>query len=252
MRHTNISGFTLVELSIAIVIIGLLVAGIAVGRGMIESASIKATLQQVNEYKTAFEAFDQKYRALPGDMANATQYWGALDGNDGVGLDCNNSTVTGKETCNGDGNYKIDDIIEQWHAWVHLVNAGMVNGFYSAFDPDTSTHVRGENLPEVPIGGGFSFVYVDGTPVGFYSGSYDHVLMTFTAEVGATAGDVASVTGEALDTMDRKVDDGRPGTGAYRTHSGVANCVTSSDPDTARYITTAGTKDCSLIVITGL
>ncbi len=61
-------GFTLIELSIVLVIIGLLVGGILVGRDLIKSSEIRAQIKQFEEFKTAANAFKTKYGYLPGDI----------------------------------------------------------------------------------------------------------------------------------------------------------------------------------------
>src|ERR1700689_1860224 len=69
MRH---SGFTLIELSIVLVIIGLIVGGILVGQDLIKAAEVRAQISQVEKYKSAVNTFMVKFDALPGDMPLAT------------------------------------------------------------------------------------------------------------------------------------------------------------------------------------
>ncbi|MDB2414345.1 prepilin-type N-terminal cleavage/methylation domain-containing protein [Rickettsiales bacterium] len=77
------SGFTLVELSIVIVIIGLIVAGVVAGQDLVKQARIKALIKDVDEYRTAYNTFRIKYEALAGDMTNATSYWASAANGDG-------------------------------------------------------------------------------------------------------------------------------------------------------------------------
>jgi prepilin-type N-terminal cleavage/methylation domain-containing protein len=65
------AGFTLIELSIVIIIIGLIVGGILVGQDLIKNAAIQATVTQSVQFKTAANAFYGKYNCLPGDCASA-------------------------------------------------------------------------------------------------------------------------------------------------------------------------------------
>ena len=65
-RNDN-RGFTLVELSIVLVIIGLLIGGILVGQSLIESAKINAQIQQFGQYDIAIRNFKGKFRQMPGD-----------------------------------------------------------------------------------------------------------------------------------------------------------------------------------------
>src|SRR5271166_3486100 len=61
-------GFTLIELSIVLVIIGLIVGAILVGRDMIKAAEIRSTISQEEKYQASVNTFRLKYAALPGDM----------------------------------------------------------------------------------------------------------------------------------------------------------------------------------------
>jgi prepilin-type N-terminal cleavage/methylation domain-containing protein len=77
------SGFTLVELSIVLVIIGLIVGGVVGGQSLIKSAKITDLVSTIKETKVAVRAFDLQYDALPGDMANASDYWPTASNGDG-------------------------------------------------------------------------------------------------------------------------------------------------------------------------
>lgn len=67
MKHSNKKGFTLVELSIVLVIIGLLIGGILVGQSLIESAKMQSFIRQVGQYDAAIAIFKDKFGNLPGD-----------------------------------------------------------------------------------------------------------------------------------------------------------------------------------------
>jgi len=82
------AGFTLVEMSIVLVIIGLVVGGALVGRDLLHAARLNKVISEMNNYKVAVTMFQDKMSALPGDMTNATAFWpsaGTADG-DGDGL----------------------------------------------------------------------------------------------------------------------------------------------------------------------
>ena len=62
------SGFTLVEISIVLVIIGLIVGGVLVGRDLIRASELRGMVSEMEEFKTAANTFKLKYGQLPGDM----------------------------------------------------------------------------------------------------------------------------------------------------------------------------------------
>jgi len=98
-------GFSLVELSIVLVILGLLVGGVLSGQSLIRAAELRKYITLQDRYRTALLSFRDKYFALPGDMTNATAFWGAKSAtnclnNAGAAV----NTATGTCDGNGDGN----------------------------------------------------------------------------------------------------------------------------------------------------
>src|SRR5579884_85366 len=63
-----LTGFTLIELSIVLVIIGLIIAGILTGRDLIDAAAQRAQITQIERYNTAVRTFQNKYGYIPGDI----------------------------------------------------------------------------------------------------------------------------------------------------------------------------------------
>src|SRR5439155_8665926 len=107
-------GFTLVEIAIVLVIIGLLLGGILKGQEMITQAKIKNSIADFSGISNAYHGYQDRYRAIAGDDAGATRWTGAVAGTgDGV--------VTGKYNSSTD-----TDESRKW--WDHLRRAGFLAG----------------------------------------------------------------------------------------------------------------------------
>jgi len=114
MKRTQ-RGFTLVEIAIVLVIIGLLLGGILKGQEMITQAKIKNIVADFSGVSAAYYGYQDRYRAIPGDDPNADTRWnGAAKGN-------GNGQVA--------GNYNSQTATEESRLWWdHLRRAGFVAG----------------------------------------------------------------------------------------------------------------------------
>ena len=102
-------GFSLVELSIVLIIIGLLVSGAVSGSKLIETTRINNIINQISEMRTSASNYLLVYNALPGDHSNATDYWGTAS-------NCYADTTGTSETCDGDGSGKLSYV-----NWIELI-----------------------------------------------------------------------------------------------------------------------------------
>ena len=122
-RNSTEAGFTLVEIAIVLVIIGLLLGGILKGQEMITQAKIKNAINDFNGVTVAVTSYQDRYRALPGDDGNATTRWttqNPASGNgDGVIAGKYNATVAGAAPVTAE---------ESNLFWQHLRIAGFVPG----------------------------------------------------------------------------------------------------------------------------
>src|SRR5438128_11267838 len=92
-------GFTLVEIAIVLVIIGLLLGGILKGQEMITQAKIKNVMADFSGISAAYHGYQDRYRAIPGDDNGATRWSGAVaGGGNGVVAGAYNATCTGTLT----------------------------------------------------------------------------------------------------------------------------------------------------------
>jgi len=72
------SGFTLIELSIVLVVIGLIVGGVIAGQSLMRSSQLQSIISDQAKYVEAAKQFREKYGFWPGDFPNATTSWGAM------------------------------------------------------------------------------------------------------------------------------------------------------------------------------
>jgi|SRR5579871_4870945 len=231
MSHrSSAGGFTLIEMSIVLVIIGLIVGGILIGRDLISAAAVRAQVAQIGKYNSAANTFRDKFGGLPGDLPApyANQfgfqarglYTGEGDGNGiitGIFVDAPNSSFGASE---GAG--------ETVMFWVDLSTARLIDGGFNTASANalsgvvtlTSTPNVSAYLPQARIGQG-NYLYVWS---GGINGSNNAVgdgnnYFGISAAVSISAGcggclistPGLSVT-QAYD-IDRKVDDGYPQTG---------------------------------------
>lgn len=131
------SGFTLVEIAIVLVIIGLLLGGVLKGQEMIENGRIKSVVADMNGVAAAFNTYLDRYKAIPGDEATATMTargWAGAAGGNANGV----LAITAAQTFTNGG--------EQASMWRALRGAGLIAG-----DPAAAATVAG--LPRAGTGG---------------------------------------------------------------------------------------------------
>lgn len=230
------AGFSLIELSIVIIIIGLLVSGVAGGQSLISQARLRSVLTEAREYEVNINAFKLKYDAWPGDMADAHDYFGD---------DCDSTA----SNCNGDG----DSIIEfsdsaaneSWRMWQHLVLSGIIEGSYTGENGSSGIYhsAIGVNVPAGPMkktgwivkhGVGTDTTSGGSVQARFVSGQS---LLVFGGHRDGNNDISGSAVKNIQDTymLDLKSDDGLPHNGKLRSHQGYVqgvgydNCLVSAN-----------------------
>jgi prepilin-type N-terminal cleavage/methylation domain-containing protein len=188
-------GFTLIEIAIVLVIIGLLLGGILKGQELITSARVRNLISQQDGVKAAFFGFQDRFRSFPGDYTAATTNIVGVSAASGCGAAGNNG--------NGNGNGRIETaaggLYENILAWEHLSKAGFITGTYTCNTADGPT-----TSPVNPYG-----VYMQVV--------YDNVYGI--ASGGATRHNIktgSQVPVDIIAEMDRKIDDGAPYTGGFQ------------------------------------
>ena len=153
----NQSGFTLVELAIVLMIIGLLIGGILRGQELMENARVSSTVQQVNAYQGALTTFQDTYSMLPGDMPTATaRVPGCNTANacrNGNGDGMIGGLVSGEGQASGQPWTDVPPGIdsENTQAWKQLAMAHLISGV----NPGATEADWGASHPTAKIGGGF-------------------------------------------------------------------------------------------------
>ncbi len=247
--HKSNSGFTLVELAIVMMIIGLLIGGILKGQELMENARVTSTIAQIQSYEAATTSFRDVYNSLPGDMSNAKDTTVGSTTLPGRLPNC-----TGAECVNGDGNSIVGTagtiIVNETSAtaetaqfWHHLLLADLISGVTTS-----GVLAWGETNPAAKIGGGYTIGHGNGTALANSAGGgtatpSGHFLMLRNS-LGTT--NIAASGQEPLspvraEQIDRKMDDGRPGTGYVLGH-GHANCFSGDAYDSQNTV-----KNCNLL-----
>lgn len=211
----NQHGFSLVELAIALTVIGLLLAGVVKGRELMQNARTSRVVADMKYYESATRAFRDMYNELPGDMLDPRQR-------------LPNFNLTGAAVGNGDGivgpayaasgAWDVANMTgtnmrnENRMFWLHLAKARMINTIDENSNASTSNAgTLGFDYPESAFRGvGYDVYYWEGAPSA-YTLQKGHYIKTKTAPLNNVTRPLLSASLAAQ--IDRKIDDGKPLTG---------------------------------------
>ena len=197
------SGFTLVEIAIVLVIIGLLLGGVLKGQELIENGRVKNAANDMNGIVAAYNSYLDRYRKVPGDdgpvanlTARGTAWAGMAAGNNNGILD-----VNAGQTFTGGG--------EGATFFRHLRASGFITG----------------NPADVGV---------NALPVNAWGGRLGVINVAVQGRVAARVMVcLGSVPGKAAAALDVQLDDGRPNNGSFRATQGANNVVPGGGAATA-------------------
>ena len=198
------NGFTLVEMAIVLVIMGLLVGGILAGQSLISAAKRQKLISELNDNSRAITTFYTKFNELPGDFFNAPSFLGST-------------------TIGGDGSGVVDRInsgalFEGALAWEHLALAGMVKGEYSRFPIAwPGAYTADTNAPLGAYGHIYTITGTTATPIVGRLKNYKVALCgddsAVTGNTECSLGNQSGMSAEDANSVDTKIDNGFPASG---------------------------------------
>jgi prepilin-type N-terminal cleavage/methylation domain-containing protein len=213
MKTKRNSGFSLVELAIVLMVVGMMSAAVVKGTDMVQTTRKQAVQTEVKNIKTAYESFKKKYKALPGDLIDAQTRLATCSGNCGNGdgnsfIGTANTALTSSYTGAGAD-------LEYRYFWQHLNKAG---------------YIESDLAPEMGAGGVLmiravnqDLCYAAGQPA-----KLQGVWLIWQQQPYVAANTAPVVSPRDAMIMDRKYDDGRPGWGNIRA-AGGANFLANND-----------------------
>ena len=194
---TRQKGFTLVEIAIVLVIIGLLLGGILKGQELINSARVRNLADTATGIQAAYYGFIDRYRRVPGD-------WNAPGATQAIGVDI---------PIGGDDNGQIDNppggdlYLEPNAMWVQLAAAGFIQGNYTAGSPGgpAGTDPPTNNNGIAPLNA-FNNVMIMGRTPDFEEAPSARLHLVMGRGIPV----------DVIQELDLKLDDGRPASGDLR------------------------------------
>jgi len=217
------TAFTLIEISVVLVVIGLIVGGVLVGQDLIRAAGIRAQITQIEKYNSAVNTFRSKFNALPGDMdAHTAQQFGFTARGTVAGQGDGNGIIEGY--CAGESNGGFWEAAgETVMFWVDLTTANGLSvnliegGFNTATVNNAPYSITQTGLdsyfPEAKLGlGNYIYVYSN-NGVNYYGLSFIASVSYCRQIQASVAGANTALAVAQAYRIDSKVDDGYPQTG---------------------------------------
>lgn len=259
-------GFTLAEMAIVLVIVGIIAAGILVGRSVMTTSRLQTVMTDADNLATAIGQFKQSYLNLPGDFSNATAQWGTdssscPSGGGATGTCSGNGDGKVGPTCNS-GSLSYTYAYEVFRVWQHLNSAGFYpSALTGVTNSGNAVTVPGKNIPQSAVeGGGYTFTWLDdpslcSNAAGLITGTgaYGNSIVLAAGSAWDPPSTIRpALTAEQAKSIDMKLDDGLPGTGRVRSFNGSTSGCVDNSSGSYDYTATGTNIRCALIFRTGL
>jgi len=199
-QNRKSSGFTLVEVAIVLIIVGLILGGVFKGQSLVDNARVRSISSELTGFRTAWYSFQDRYRSIPGDFPKAR-------------------TQIDSAAVPGDGNGRIDDSTERAGVWQQLSLAGFISGNYDGSTSAVGTANDVECAPQT-------------CPQNPFNGFYKITYSAQAADAASPAHEIftgSQIPVNILSQLDAKMDDGNARSGKFRVHRAFASACTSGD-----------------------
>lgn len=217
MKLQKQKGFTLVEIAIVLVIIGLLLGGILKGQELINSARVRNLADQNSGIQAAYYGFIDRYRQVPGDWVNT-------NASQAIGVTVNQPTTAAAN----EGNGRVDnDLVEAAAVWEHLAKSNFLGGGFTPVDTTAPASAAAYITEQVGPVNAFNGALVLTRNAGYAGTNSDRLNLHMGSNVPVTI----------ARELDVKVDDGLPHTGVLRLTDADGTSTTFDGADGS---TTAG------------
>jgi prepilin-type N-terminal cleavage/methylation domain-containing protein len=197
------AGFTLVEIAIVLVIIGLLLGGVLKGQELINSAKVKNFANDFRNIPLFIYGYQDKFRTLPGDDPNVVAHIGAGGAGTDASVQIAGATV-GNGVINGDW-WSTNAGDESFVFWQHVRRANLAAGTTNTADPT------------------YPPTNSDGGRIGIESGTNVAANQYISGLTGTYVLCSAGILGKFAKQLDTNMDDGNPFTGSMRATRGQPN-----------------------------
>ena len=226
------SAFTLIELTIVIVIISFIISVIMISSTMINNSQIQSVIKEIATIKSAVENFKQQYDNLPGDYPYATT------------MGWNNSSCSSNNSCNGNGdgiisptttgqanrNYSLT-LNEDMLAWLHLSKAKLLPGNFNGALITSGSPATGINIPAGKLpSAGYNLQYSNLDSIYSY---YNSLNGNSIRLINNYQMNYSVISPYDAYSIDKKIDDGVASSGKIlstpgsETSPSIPNCITA-------------------------